>query len=205
MKMRSRCAFCFFLLAATLLTFLAIKSHAQTEPTYPINWINQLRVSTNGSILTMTNGSAWSAGAISSNVLVSNTDGWIEFSGTSGANYIGGLASTNAIDYNKFANAIFIDHANNSYTTYEGNTATAFGSWQIGDVFEYREKEVAILGAGVVITSVNADTRLKVEGSIGALIVKGNILVNDGHASNITAVLVVHVNAMVDVKINNRT
>lgn len=114
--------------------YAAVSSKAQSPP-YQAYWINQLRVSTSGGILTMTNGAAWSAGAISSNVLPSNTDGWIEFSGSSGAHYIVGLASNNAIDYNTFANAIFVNHANNSYATYEGNTTTGLGGWQVGDVF----------------------------------------------------------------------
>ncbi|MBA4057532.1 MAG: hypothetical protein C0490_22645, partial [Marivirga sp.] len=100
-----------FYIFAILIIFLGTDQlHAQTGPPFAINWVNQIGVSTNGGILTKTVSSAkWTnAGGVSSNILSANTDGWMEFSTFSGADFIIGLAVNNIIDYPEFGNGIRI-------------------------------------------------------------------------------------------------
>jgi hypothetical protein len=87
--------------------------YAQASPTYPVRWINPLRVYVNGTILTKGNYPAtWIAGAISSNVLEANVNGSIEFASTAGAHYVLGLAYDNVHDWDRFGYAIIVDQTN---------------------------------------------------------------------------------------------
>ena len=74
---------------------------AQPSSPYSINWVNQTGVSANGVILTITTAPSrsWNAGAISSNLLSSNTDGWMEFTAVLGADYMLGFAANNVLNY----------------------------------------------------------------------------------------------------------
>lgn len=98
-----------------VILFFAVSffGYAQPSPTYPVRWINPLRVYVNGSILTKGNyPTTWIAGAISSNVLEANANGSIEFASTAGAHYILGLAYDNVHDWDRFSHAIMVDQAN---------------------------------------------------------------------------------------------
>ena len=77
---------------------------------YNINWINNQGVSIAGDILTKNiNPRTWTnSGAISSNILPANTDGWIEFSVSAKSDFIVGLASNAMLDYTTFDNCIQI-------------------------------------------------------------------------------------------------
>ena len=136
---------------------------------YKINWINKIGVSTSGNILTKTPATnLWTnSGAISSNVLPANVEGWMEFSVESPSDFIIGLAVNNTINYNQFSNAIRIENASNSATAYEGASAIGLGSWQTGDVFRISREEdsVKYYRNGVVLRTVkvNAALTLKVK------------------------------------------
>ena len=54
--------------------------------------------------------------------------------------------------------------------------------------------------SGVTITSTNDNTKLKVDGSMGVLTVKGNIVMNRESPSNTAEVLLVQNNGKLDVK-----
>jgi hypothetical protein len=264
---------------------------------YKVNWINQVGVTNNNGKLTKTaQGIQWTSGAISSNILPANTDGWIEFVGVNGHNFRAGLASNNVIDYAQFANSLFIDHVTARGTAVEGNTSVILGTLQTGDIFRieregnkvkyYRngvalrtvsvspslvlkvkaclsitnsstphintsfwlsdgiartyytiasgnwttpstwslsengppstvypddiDKVVikghevtvnsAIKSAGISINAINENTKLKIDGVMGALTVKGNITMNRENVANTAEVLVVQNNAKLDVQ-----
>lgn len=111
-------------------------SFGQSVNSYPLIWVDPVNVSVNGSIVTKNiSGSAWNASAISSNLLPSNTDGWIEFIGTAGCYYTIGLTVNNIARFEEYSYGMRLDHANNLYTTLEGNVAVNHGGFQPNDVF----------------------------------------------------------------------
>jgi hypothetical protein len=112
----------------------SINVFAQSQPPYPISWVNQALVSTNGSFLTKTaTVPTWNAGATSSNYLAPLTAGSLEFTATS-SDYIIGFAVNNQINSDQFTHGILID-ANGTWSAYEGTAAISLGTWQAGDRF----------------------------------------------------------------------
>jgi len=131
-KIPKKCLYTFLLLTISMV----IK--AQPSSPYSINWVNQTGVSTNGAILTRTTATtgSWNAGAISSNLLSSNTDGWMEFTAVLGADYMVGFASNNILNYSQFAHTIHIDDNTNTAIAREGPAnGVSLGTFQTGDVF----------------------------------------------------------------------
>jgi hypothetical protein len=154
-----------------VLITISFNVHSQSSPPYSVYWINPLRVNINGSILTKGQyPNTWIAGAISSNLLDPNTDGWMEFASVAGAHYILGLAYNNIYDVDQFSYAIFIDQANNYYAAYEGTAITGLGACQIGDVFKIaREGNVVNYYRNDVVVrtvTVNPATILQIKASI---------------------------------------
>src|SRR5690606_42034289 len=104
-----------------------------------VDWINLTNVSQlNGVLTSTTNG--WNHGALSSNVLDLNTDGWFEFIvGTSNATYGVGFARNKTFDVNPymtFAYGFVINESEGSYKIYEGNNHNfSSGIAAHGDVF----------------------------------------------------------------------
>lgn len=153
--------------------FIGISSitYGQLNPPYPAYWINPFRVLVNGSTLYKNSGpNAWGAGAISSNLLQPNTDGWIEFAGATGAHYILGLASDNKLDIDKFSHAFYLDQAANFYAIYEGSTIISMGSWQAGDIFKI-SRDAGVVnyfrnGANVRTVTVNPAVLLHIKATI---------------------------------------
>ena len=138
---------------------------------YKINWVNQVGVSASNGVLTKTaqNGSFSSAGAISSNLLPPNTNGWIEFSGVNGADYMVGLAANDVYNYTEFANGVLVDIETGAVKTY-GTASVSLGNFQTGDVFRISREgnSVKYYRNGVVLLtlSVSASLELKVKATI---------------------------------------
>lgn len=57
-----------------------------------------------------------------------------------------------------------------------------------------------IKSAGITITATHDDTRLKVDGNMAVLTVKGNIVMNRENSTNTAEVLLVQNNGKLDVK-----
>ena len=262
---------------------------------YKIHWINQVGVSESGGILTKNvSNESWTSGAVSSNLLPANTDGWIAFTAINGADYRIGFAVNDVINYSYFTHSFFVD--NTSGSAFEGATPNSFGNIQTGDILKisregssikyYRNEVViktvsvnpsqaikvktclqipgsstpninssfwnsdgivrtyyaiasgiwttpsiwslsengppstvypddvdkvvikghevtvnsSVKASGITITSTNDDTKLKVDGNMGLLTVKGNIVMNRGNNSNTAEVLLVQNNGRLDVK-----
>src|SRR3989337_1872495 len=120
-------------LVATLLCLtISFIIRAQPSPPYTVNWVTQTGVTINGGILTKTapTGSWSNGGAISSNLLLSNIDGWIEFTAVTGADYMVGLGANNLHNYNQFTHSIHIDDNTNTAVAHElGSDGISFGSF----------------------------------------------------------------------------
>jgi hypothetical protein len=133
---------------------------------YKANWINQVGVSNNDGKLTKTaQDQAWSAGAISSNLLPANTNGWMEFVGINGANYRVGLAVNNRINYAEFSGSLFIDHTTGTDIAFEGGGSNSLGTFQTGDVFRI-EREGSLIKYyrnGVLLRSVSVSPALELK------------------------------------------
>src|SRR5688572_1376720 len=146
-------------LFASILTGVSSTLVAQTGP-YSVNWVYQNGVSNNNGILTKTaaTGSWSTGGAISSNLLLSNTDGWMEFTATIGADYMAGLGSNNLLNYNQFTHSIHIDDNTNTAVVHEwGSNGVSLGSFQTGDIFRISREgnTVVYYKNGVVLRTVN--------------------------------------------------
>lgn len=145
---------------------------AQAQAPYPVAWVDGIGVSTSGNILTKNIITAnWNnAGAVSSNILPSNADGWMEFSASTSSHFIVGLAYNNAIHLTEFSAGIFIDYTTNSYSSYEGTTSTALGAFQGGDIFRISREGALVRyfknGIEVRSVAVNPALVLKVKSSI---------------------------------------
>ncbi|MBA4057531.1 MAG: hypothetical protein C0490_22640, partial [Marivirga sp.] len=139
---------------------------------YTVDWINKIGVTASGSTLyKMPLSSGWTnAGAVSSNLLQADTDGWVEFSVANGSEFIVGLASNNTISNTGFSNGIFIDYATSSAATYEGSVYTNLGNCQTGDVFRISREGNLVKyfrnGLALRTTTVNPSTVLKVKATI---------------------------------------
>lgn len=178
---------------------IMIEVNAQPSSSYPAYWINLSGVVSNGSVLIKNSGpNTWGGGAISSNILEPNINGWIEFTGVSGAHYIVGLASDNKIDSDKFSHGFFLDQGANYFAVYEGATIIVLGGWQVGDVFRIAREGNAVnyYRNGVVVrtVSVNPAVLLHIKAAIryagkstssinssfdGRLIVEGSVTATD--------------------------
>ena len=152
---------------------------------YEINWINKVGVNTNGDILTknVTARSFRNSGAVSSNILPANTDGWLEFSTGSNSEFMIGLAVNNIIEDNsQYTNCVQIYNPNSSSIAYEGSAGGGIASWQMGDVFRiWREgNQVKYFHNGMVKRTVIVNPAL-------VLKVKVSILAHDTSSPNITS------------------
>ena len=104
---------------------------------YKSYWATLTGMSASGGVVTKTAANGWTnAGAISSNVLAANTDGWVEFVAGTGNSYEIGFSIDPSFNYSDLTNAISISNINGLFSTYESSTNTAFGTWQAGDVFK---------------------------------------------------------------------
>lgn len=170
-------------LFVVLLCWTSVAMQAQPNPTYSINWVNQIGVSTNGGVLTKTSPTGtWSnAGAISSNLLVSNTDGWMEFSAVNGANFRIGLAVNNILGHGQFSNSIFIDSNTGNAIAFEGETSTLLSNFQTGDVFRISREVgwVKYYKNGIALRTVAANPSLELK-------VKACIYITGRSTPNIT-------------------
>jgi RHS repeat-associated protein len=153
------------------LSMFSSKAHANPiSASTTVQWINLTGVSISGNILTKTSGTGWNAGAISSNILAPNTDGWLEFTAASGVRYLVGFATNNTFSNVDFENGLNVTYSGNSFNCYEGSTSTAMGTWAAGDVFRISREgsSVKYYKNGTVIrtVSVNAGLELKVKASL---------------------------------------
>lgn len=159
-KIPKKCLHIFLLLAISMV----IK--AQPTSPYSINWVNQTGVSANGVILIRTTATgSWNAGAISSNLLLSNTDGWMEFTAVRGADYMLGFAANNVFNYAEYAHSIHIDDNTNTATAREGGNDVSLGAFQTGDVFRIsREGNVVkFYKNGEVVRTVGTSPALELK------------------------------------------
>jgi RHS repeat-associated protein len=100
-------------------------------------WATTTSVTESGEILTKAGAVGWNAGAVSSNLLAPNTDGWVEFvvNGFGHSYEIGfGLDAPNYA-HTGFRNAVMINSTDGMAYTYESSTVTSLGAWRTGDVF----------------------------------------------------------------------
>ena len=155
-----------------LLLTISAAIKAQPGPPYSVTWVNQIGVSTNGVIITRTaTTGTWSAsGAVSANLLQSNTDGWMEFTAVAGNDYLIGLAENNIINYNQFTHSIRLTGNSNALAAYEGGSGIALGNFQTGDIIRiWREgSNVKYYKNGIVLrtVAVNPTADLKVKASL---------------------------------------
>lgn len=202
--MSKRISRTYFFVGLLLTISFAVK--AQSGPPYPVKWFNVIGANSNGTTLSKTHPHwTWtSAGAVSSNVLESNQNGWLEFTASNGY-YIIGFASQNTIDVDLFTHAVMINRATNTYTFYEGASAVVSGTCQVTDVFRI-SREGALMKYYInntVIDSVNVTAAfLRIKASISQpgtstplvyasfdaqLIVQGSSTVTEGtQAGNIS-------------------
>jgi RHS repeat-associated protein len=103
---------------------------------YRVDYIDITGVTASDGVLTRT-GSGWNVGANGSNVLASNTDGWIEFVADGNATFVLGFGGP--VDgfgsYAVFKSSFAIYHSTRQYRSYENNTSTVLGTWDPGNVF----------------------------------------------------------------------
>lgn len=159
---------------SALLTFLSITSvlQAQPNPPYSSYWINATGASYGTGIITRNvSGSSWTqSGAVSSNSLPPNTDGWMEFSATAASDFMVGFTSNDVISSNEFTNAIMCTSAGSAYYSYEGVTTTSLGTWVSGDIIRISRQGSQVKysrnGSVVRTVSVTASARLKIKASI---------------------------------------
>lgn len=148
-------------IVALIVCCASFQTQAQTGPPYQVNWVNQIGVNQSGNILSKNTPIVlWTnAGAISSNVLPANTDGWMEFTTISNSHFIVGLTVNNVIDLDEFTNGIFIDNSTNTFFAYEGASANSLGNWVGGDIFRISREGnlVKYYKNGVVLRSVTAN------------------------------------------------
>ena len=85
------------------------------------------------------------SGAISSNLLPANSNGWMEFTVASSSDFIIGLGVSNNIGHAEFTNGIYIQNAGNNIIAYEGPTPFALGGWQAGDVIRISREGSSVL------------------------------------------------------------
>lgn len=176
---------------------LIVDSAAQNTP-YPVQWINVTGANSTGTTLVKTIRIAtWTnSGAVSSNFLSSDADGWLEFTASIG-HYMIGFASENSFNHTAFAHAFMINYPSNTYTIYEGGTAIASGARQPSDVFRISRNQnvISYVINGDTVRSVNiaagfwrVKTCLKDQGTTtppvfasfdAELIVQGNITATD--------------------------
>jgi len=69
-------------------------------------------------------------GVISSNFLLPKIDGWLEFTTKVGSDFIIGFATYNTINWNQFANAIYVNPSSNLIYAYKGTLTIAMSPWQ---------------------------------------------------------------------------
>jgi len=115
---------------------------ATTTRTYNIgyapDYIDLRNVTESSGRLTKPPGTGWNAGANTSNVLASNTDGWIEFIApvaASGNQFSIGFGASFSSLHNDYFKYGFLLHLNQTFYCYEGTAGAAIKTWQPGDVF----------------------------------------------------------------------
>ena len=139
---------------------------------YKVDWINKIGVSTNGDILTKTHiAQTWTtAGAISSNLLPANTDGWIEFHPEINSDFIIGLAINNVIDQSALTYGMRVQRSSNNIFAYEGTAIFGLGYLKPGDVLRISREgdQLKYLRNGEVIrtVTVGAASALKLKVTI---------------------------------------
>jgi RHS repeat-associated protein len=137
-----------------------------TGPPYKVNWttISGATENADGTLFkTLTNG--WgNAGALSSNTLPANTDGWLEFTVGSNNHYVIGFSVKRAYDYVDYTHSFIIGNTG-SYGIYEGTSLTSGTVYQAGDVFRITRMGNSMKYSinGVDVRSVAVDPTLQLE------------------------------------------
>jgi RHS repeat-associated protein len=102
---------------------------------FEVTWLTTVGLTNNNGALTKTSNNGWgTGGAFSTNVILPNTDGWLEFTAASNNHYIIGFSTNRNYMNTDFLHAINIQHPG-TYGIYEGSTSIAGASYQAGDVF----------------------------------------------------------------------
>lgn len=132
---------------------------------YIVQWLDLTGVTESNDILTKTaTTAAWTnGGAIASNVLQPNTDGWIEYEVTTQRRFFIGFALKNiALNFSNYSNSIHINDAA-EIVSYENSTATNYGVISSGDILRISREgsEMKYYRNGVVFRTLTVDPSLE--------------------------------------------
>jgi RHS repeat-associated protein len=137
---------------------------------YKTYWIDLNGVVETSGILNKTNMTVgWNSGAVSSNILPSGTDGWIEFTiDNPGSQFEIGFALTGSGSYGHnvaFRHGIMINNTTGLFSTHDGSSSTSYQSWRKGDVFRLAREgsSVAYYGNGIKFRIAAADPLLELK------------------------------------------
>ena len=131
---------------------------------YRSSWIdatNGLSIGSDNSLTKTATTNAWDVGAVSSNILPANTDGWIEFTWTNAAYYQIGLSRRDLDgNYTSIEHGLFIYTNNDIYIYESGASQGTFGRAAVGDIFRIVKTGATIsyFHNGYLLRSVNYAT-----------------------------------------------
>jgi RHS repeat-associated protein len=132
---------------------------------YKPSWTGLTNVNAAGQSLSKTSAPGWNAGALTSNPLASNTDGWMEFAISNYTDsYIIGLTNvTNSFLNTSFKYAVFVDPATSTLYTYQDATQLSLSSYQVGDIIRIERIGTSInyKRNGIILRTASTDPSLE--------------------------------------------